>query len=240
AHPFGHGKELYFWSLIVAILIFAVGGGMSMYEGIEHLKHPTPVEDPTLSYIVLAAAMVFEAAAWVMAYKTFAKTRVEKNFITALRASKDPATFTVLFEDSAALLGLIVAFLGVYLSHTFNNPYFDGAASVVIGLILASVAIFLVVESKGLLIGEGASRGTVESITKLVLAEPGVIKAAPPLTMHLGPYEILLAIDVEFKDSLTADEVEVSVARLEKAIFNTHPEVKRIFIEAKAITAKVR
>ncbi len=237
-HPFGHGKELYFWSLIVAILIFAVGGGMSIYEGIMHLQNPSPLEDPTLSYIILVVAMVFEGIAWTIAYKNFSKTRVEKNFLRALRASKDPATFTVLFEDSAAIMGLAVAFLGVFLSHQLNNPYFDGLASVVIGLILAGVAVLLASESKGLLIGEAASHRTVESINSIANADPAVERIAPPLTMHLGPYEVLLAIEVDFQDELSATEIENAIARLEAAVFEKHPEVKRIFIEAKSITAK--
>jgi len=238
SHPFGHGKELYFWSLIVAILIFSIGGGMSIYEGIMHLRHPNPLEDPTLSYIVLALAMVFEGAAFIIAYKNFSKTRVDKSFLTALKASKDPATFTVLFEDSAALLGLIVALLGVFLSHHFNNPYFDGLASVLIGVILASVAVLLATESKGLLIGEGASKPVLDSIHKLANADPAVARIAPPLTMHLGPYEILLAMDIKFKSDLSATEIEAAIARLEKAIFAEHPEIKRIFIEARSITVK--
>ncbi|WP_114779594.1 cation diffusion facilitator family transporter [Botryobacter ruber] len=238
SHPFGHGKELYFWSLIVAILIFAVGGGMSMYEGITHLQHPEPIADPTLSYIVIALAVVFEGIAWTMAYKSFSKSRTDKNFIRALRASKDPATFTVLFEDTAAILGLVVAFLGIFLSHQLNNPLFDGLASVVIGLILAAVSVFLVIESKGLLIGEGASRLVVESISRLTTSDPAVAQIAPPLTMHMGPFEILLAMDIKFKSELSATEIEKAIARLEAAILKNHPEVKRIFIEAKSITSK--
>ncbi|TPE43381.1 cation diffusion facilitator family transporter [Pontibacter mangrovi] len=240
SHPFGHGKELYFWSLIVAILIFAVGGGMSMYEGIAHLRHPEQIEDPTLSYIVLIGAMVFEGAAWIVAYKNFQKGRIEKNFLKALRASKDPATFTVLFEDSAALTGLVVALAGVFLSTHTGDPLYDGLASVIIGLILASVSVLLVIESKGLLIGEGANRMTVESISRIATDDPAVERIAPPLTMHMGPYEILLAIEVQFRDELTASEVEMAVARLEKSVFEQHPEVKRIFIEAKSITGKTK
>lgn len=238
SHPFGHGKELYFWSLIVAILIFAIGGGMSLYEGVQHLREPEPVSDPTLSYIVIALAVVFEGAAWTMAYKNFSKTRTEKSFLKALRASKDPSTFAVLFEDTAAILGLIIAFLGIFLSHTLHNPIFDGIASMLIGLILAAVAVLLASESKGLLIGEGASRPVLESITQLANADPAVAQIAPPLTMHMGPFEILLAIDVKFKRDLSSEEIENAIARLERAIFSKHPEVKRIFIEAKSITSK--
>lgn len=238
SHPFGHGKELYFWSLIVAILIFAIGGGMSIYEGVEHLRNPNPLEDPTLSYFILVAAMIFEGIAWVVAYKNFSKTRHEKNFLRALRASKDPATFTVLFEDTAAIMGLAVAFLGIFLSHQLNNPYFDGAASIIIGLILAGVAVLLASESKDLLIGEGANKRTLESIGEIANADPAVARIAPPLTMHMGPYEILLAMDIKFKSNLDAGEIESAIVRLERTILTKHPEIKRIFIEAKSITSK--
>ena len=153
-HPFGHGKELYFWSLVVAILIFALGGGMSVYEGVTHLSH-AQLHDPTWNYVVLGFAIVFESFSFYFAYKAFRKEMSGQGVFKTIRASKDPTTFTVLFEDTAALLGLVVAFLGIFLGHQLNNPYLDGVASIVIGVILAVVAGFLAFESKGLLIGEG-------------------------------------------------------------------------------------
>ncbi|MEL6192595.1 MAG: cation diffusion facilitator family transporter [Bacteroidota bacterium] len=234
-HPMGHGKELYFWSLIVAVLIFAIGGGMSLYEGIEHLKHPEPIGDPTLSYIVLVAAMIFEGFALFLAVKSFNKVRGRMPFWQAIKTSKDPAAFAVIFEDSAALLGLIVALLGVFLGHTFQEPLFDGIASVVIGVILAGIAILLAYESKALLIGESAEPEIRASVTKLVMADEAVHKMSPPLTMHFGPENVLLALDVEFKDEMTSDEIEESIRRLEQQIRESHGIVKRIFIEAKAI-----
>ena len=231
----GHGKELYFWSLIVAVLIFAIGGGMSFYEGLEHLKHPEPIGDPTLSYIVLIAAMIFEGFALVLAVKSFNKIRGRTPFWQAIKTSKDPATFAVIFEDSAALLGLVVALLGVYLGHTFQEPLFDGAASIVIGVILSGIAILLAYESKALLIGESAEPEIRASVTKLVMADEAVHKMSPPLTMHFGPENVLLALDVEFKDEMTSDEIEESVRRMEQQIRENHGIVKRIFIEAKAI-----
>ncbi|MEM9933423.1 MAG: cation diffusion facilitator family transporter [Bacteroidota bacterium] len=234
-HPLGHGKELYFWSLIVAVLIFAIGGGMSFYEGIEHLKNPEPIGDPTLSYIVLIAAMVFEGIALVLAVKSFNKVRGRTPFWQAIKTSKDPTTFAVIFEDSAALLGLIVALLGVYLGHTFQEPLFDGLASLLIGIILAIIAIMLAYESKALLIGESAEPEIRASVRKLVMSDPAVEKMAAPLTMHFGPENVLLALDVEFKDELTSDEIEESIRRLEQDIRERHGIVKRIFIEAKAI-----
>jgi cation diffusion facilitator family transporter len=234
-HPFGHGKELYFWTLIVAILIFAVGGGMSVFEGIVHLRHPSELNDPTWNYVVLALAAAFEGFSWSVAYRELRKTRGQRNLWEAFRASKDPTTFTVLVEDSAAMLGLLVAFLGVYFGHQFHNPYLDGAASIVIGIILGVVAIVLSHESKGLLVGESADPEVLASIRALAEADPAVERIGPPLTMHLGPHEVLLNLDIQFRKGMSAAEVEAAVDRLEKAIRAKHPEVKRIFIEAESL-----
>lgn len=235
-HPFGHGKELYFWSLIVAILIFSLGGGMSFYKGIAHLRHPAPLTDPTWNYVVLGLSAVFEGAALILSLKTFNAHRGNKPFWTALRASKDPGNFAVIFEDSAALLGLAVAALGVFLSHALHNPYLDGAASLVIGLILVVTATLLAYESKGLLIGEGADPEVLRRIQALAQADPAVRAARRPLTMHLGPEEVLLVLDINFRQELTAAEVEVAVDRLERGIRALHPPIKRIFIEAQSVS----
>ncbi|MBU1822060.1 MAG: cation diffusion facilitator family transporter [Bacteroidetes bacterium] len=237
-HPFGHGKELYFWSLIVAILIFSIGGGMSFYEGIAHIRHPQPLTDPTWNYVVLGMAAVFESIALYLALKQFNATRRRgQSFMKSLRESKDPSNFAVIFEDTAALLGLVVAALGVFLGHQLNNPYLDGAASLVIGLILSAIAIFLAYESKGLLIGEGADPEVLESLNKLIREDPAIMNARPPLTMHFGPNEIFLALDVNFQPELTAVEVEETVVKLEKRIRQEHPDVWRIFIEARALSS---
>lgn len=241
SHPFGYGKELYFWCLIVAVLIFGVGGGISIYEGIKHLLHPAPLEDPTWSYVVLGLAALFEGIVFVIAFRAFQSLKSEdESFWQAIKSSKDPTTFTVLFEDAAALLGLTVAFVGIYLAHYFNNPYLDGAASVVIGVILSSVALLLVYESKGLLIGEGADAQTLENIRKLAEAEKGVKKVINPLTMYFGPHTILLTVDIEFDKKLSAAEVEETVDRLEKNIRRQYPDIKHIYIEAGAISASGR
>jgi cation diffusion facilitator family transporter len=237
-HPFGYGKELYFWSLIVAVLIFGVGGGISIYEGITHLIHPSPLEDPFWSYVVLGLAVVFEGIVFVIAFRAFQALKGEdENIWQAIKSSKDPTTFTVLFEDAAALLGLIVAFAGIFLAHYFNNPYLDGAASVLIGVILASVAVFLAYESKGLLVGEGADPETLENIRKLAEASAGVEKVINPLTMYFGPRTILLTVDIEFDKKLSAMEVEEAVDRLEKNIRSQYPDIKHIYIEAGAISS---
>src|SRR6185436_14776624 len=233
-HPFGHGKELYFWPLIVAILIFALGGGMSIYEGIIHLKHPH-MSDPTWNYVVLGIAFFFESISSFFAFKAFKKELRGRGPLAAIRASKDPTAFTVLFEDSAALLGLIVAFLGIFLGHLLENPYFDGAASIGIGIILASVAVFLAYETKGLLIGEGVDPETLAKIRAIVAADPAVDELKEALTMHFGPADVLLTLDIRFKKELSAEQITRAVPRLETTIQSEYPYIKHIFIEAKSL-----
>lgn len=234
-HPFGYGKELYFWSLIVAMLLFGIGGGIAVYEGISHLRHPSELGNPTLTYVVLAVAFVVEGLAFAVALHELRKEMGDETTWQAVRSSKNPAIFTVLVEDTAAGLGLIVAFLGVFLGHQLNNPYLDGVASLVIGLILAVMAVFLAYESKGLLLGESASPSLVRAVHALVEADPAVQDAAEPLTMHFGPKQILLNLDVAFREGLSATELTGAVERLEHSIRETQPEVTRIFIEAKAL-----
>ena len=235
-HPFGYGKELYFWSLIVAVLIFGVGGGISIYEGIAHLLHPRPLEDPFWSYLVLGFAAVFEGLVFVVAFRAFQALKGQDESIwQAIKSSKDPTTFTVLFEDAAAMLGLIFAFVGIFLAHQFENPYLDGVASVCIGLLLAAVAVVLAYESKGLLVGEGTDPQTLEKIRKLAEADPGVKKMLMPLTMHFGPDTVLLTVDIEFHKRLSATEVEEAVDRLDKSIRTRYPNIKHIYIQAGAI-----
>jgi cation diffusion facilitator family transporter len=240
SHPFGYGKELYFWTLIVAIMIFAVGGGMAMYEGITHLTHPNPLHNPRWNYIVLGLAIVFEGYSWSVAVKEFRAAWRGREVWRTIRTSKDPTLFTVLFEDSAALLGLLVALVGVYLGHRLQNPYLDGIASLVIGSILAVVAVLLAYESKGLLVGESADPEAVASIRALTEADPAVERAMPPLTMHLGPHEILLNLDIKFREALSAGEIEAAVDRLEKNIRSRHPDIKHIFIEAESLSGSGR
>jgi cation diffusion facilitator family transporter len=234
-HPFGHGKELYFWSLVVAIVIFALGGGMSVYEGVTHLSH-AQLHDPTWNYVVLGFAIVFESLSFYFAYQAFRKEMSGQGVFKTIRASKDPTTFTVLFEDTAALLGLVVAFLGIFLGHQLNNPYLDGVASIVIGVILAVVAGFLAFESKGLLIGEGVDPRVLASIRLIAGADPAVEEVRKSLTMHFSPNDVLLTLDIRFKKQLTAEKIAAAVDRLEKKIRDQHPEIKHIFIEAKSLT----
>ncbi len=240
AHPFGHGKELYFWTLIVAVLIFAVGGGVSVYEGVTRLRHPEPLNDPTWNYAVLGLAVVFEGVTWVVALREFRKVKGAAGYLEAIHASKDPTTFTVLFEDTAALLGLVTAFLGITLGHALNLPALDGVASVVIGLILGTVAIFLVSESKGLLVGEGVLPKTLASIRDLTERDPAVARLGRALTQHFGPNDVLLAMEIQFQPDLSAAAVAAAIERLDKAIRRAQPEVRHIFLEAQSLAAPAR
>lgn len=233
-HPFGHGKELYFWSLVVAILIFALGGGMSIYEGVTHLSH-AKLHDPTWNYLVLGLAFVFESISSIFAYKAFRREMAGQGVFKTIRASKDPTSFTVLFEDTAALLGLIVAFLGIFLGHLLQNPYLDGVASIVIGAILAVVAGFLAFESKGLLIGEGVDPQVLASIRSIAGKDPAVHEVRKSLTMHFSPTDVLLNLDIRFQRDLKAEEIAEAIDRLEKAIRDQHPEINHIFVEAKSL-----
>jgi cation diffusion facilitator family transporter len=233
-HPFGHGKEVYFWGFVVAIMIFAVGAGISLYEGIAHLMHPHLAENPTLNYVVLGLAFLFEGAAWLFALRAFRKAKGSRGYFEAVQRGKDPSMFIVLFEDSAAMLGLIVAFVGILLSQITGEPRFDGIASIVIGLILAATATWLAWETKGLLIGEAANRPVVEGIRSIVQDHPGVAHVNEVLTMHMGPEFILANLSVDFTDPATADEVEQTVAQLDRQIKSSFPNVKRVFVEAEA------
>src|SRR5689334_11898439 len=216
--PFGYGKELYFWSLIVAILLFGVGGGMAFYEGITHLRDPQPLESAFWAYVVLAVATAFEGTSFVIALREFRRRPGPDRFLVKVHVSKDPSVFTVLIEDMAALLGLLVAFLGVFLGHLLHNPYIDGVASLGIGLILAAAAVGLAYESRSLLVGEAASPRTVQDIRDIVSGDEAVQAVRAPLTMHLGPQDILLNVDVEFRDGLSAAEESNAVRRIEEAI----------------------
>lgn len=239
-HPFGHGKELYFWALIVAVLIFAIGGGMSFYEGIKHLEHPEPLEDPLWNYIVLGVSIVFEGAALVLALRALLeKPTPGVSFWTTLRTSRDPAVFASVLENAAAVAGLLIALLGVYFGHLLNNPLFDGGASIIIGLLLMGVAVLLVSRTRALLIGEGVSEDTTQQVQELARRTPGVTSVRPPLTMYLAPNDVMLALDVDFDDHLTATQVEEAVEKVQDTIRAQYPDFKRIFIEAKSLAGRV-
>jgi len=233
-HPFGHGHELYFWTLIVGVLIFAVGGGMSVYEGIMHILHPTLPENAVWSYSVLGVAAVFEGTTWFLGWKAFNAERGRKGVIETIHETKDPTSFTVLLEDSAALLGLVFAFLGVFFASQLRLPALDGAASVMIGLLLCGVAVLMVYESKGLLVGEGLDHHTLDSIYELVEADPAVERVRHVHSMYLGPDEVLLTIELRFDSNISAVEVRRAVRRLKEVIQSQHPDVSRIFFGAES------
>jgi cation diffusion facilitator family transporter len=236
-HPFGYGKELYFWTLIVAVLIFALGGGISIVEGFRNIAHPKPTVSPFVNYVVLSLAFVFEGTAWLVALREFRKIKGPRGYLEAVHESKDPTTFTVLFEDTAAMLGLIVAFLGIFLGDLLDLHELDGLASIVIGVILCSVAVFLAAETKGLLIGEGIDAKTRIRIAQLVQEDPAVNRVVRALSMHLGPDDVLLTLEIAFRQDLTAGQVAGAIDRLDRAIRKAHPEVRHLFVEAQSIAA---
>ena len=231
-YPFGHGKEIYFWSFVVAIMIFAVGAGISIYEGIHSLIDPHPVENPMINYIVLGLAMIFEAFAWYFAWKEFNRARGERGYYETVRKEKDPITFVVLFEDTAAMLGLIVAFIGIAIGQWTGLHIFDGIASIVIGLILGLTAAWLAYETKGLLIGESADPEIVAGIHQITADHDGINEINEALTMHMGPNYVLVNISVDFKDSLASSTLENDISKITTKIKSQYPMVKRVFIEA--------
>lgn len=235
-HPFGHGKELYL-SLMVAVLIFGLGGGVSFYEGVRHIRNPEPMTDPTWNYIVLGAAMLFEGISFGIALKQFRGESRGRPFWNALHSSKDPTTYTVLAEDSAALVGLLVAALGIFLSHELDIPELDGAASVVIGLLLAGVAVLLVRESRGLLIGEGIRPETAREIRRIATAQPSVHDVGQILSMYIGPEEVLVTLDLHFEDRTRTDDAAAAMTVIQRQVKAKFPTIKRLFIEAGEIPA---
>lgn len=230
--PFGHGKEIYFWSFVVAILIFALGAGISIYEGIQHIRHPEPINDPVINYIVLGLAIVFEGFAWFFALTEFTKVKGKWGYIEAVQRGKDPAMFVVLFEDSAAMLGLLVAFAGIFLSQYTGIEEFDGLASVVIGIILAGTAVWLAYETKGLLIGESAGEKVVQGIRDIANASDAVLNVNEVLTVHMGPEFILVNLSIDFRNDITTLDLERAIANIDRRIKTNFPNVKRVFIEA--------
>jgi cation diffusion facilitator family transporter len=230
-HPFGHGLELYFWAFVVAIMIFGLGAGVSVYQGIEKIVNPHPISTVWVSYLVLGASVLFEGSVWVFALRAFRRQHRHQGWVRAIRSSKDPTVFTVLFEDTAALLGLVVALLGITASVLSGNPLYDGVASVIIGLILAATAALLANECRGLLTGEAVARPVRDSVQALLNEQPEVQAVHRMLTMHFAPHDVLLNVSVAFDRQLTTAQLEDAIARIEAAIRERHPEMRRIFIE---------
>ena len=232
--PFGHGKEVYFWSFAVAILIFAVGSGVSLYEGIIHTLHPKPIGNPLVNYIVLGLALIFEGMAWFFALNEFNKAKGKWGYIEAVQRGKDPTMFVVLFEDSAAMLGIIVAFVGVLLVDKAGILIFDGIASIIIGLILGGTAIWLAYETKGLLIGESANEKVENGIRDIILKFDSINNINEVLTMHMGPDFILVNISIDFRDEISAGDLENIIAEIDMQIKKNFPSVKRVFVEVES------
>ena len=230
AHPFGYGRELYFWSFVVAILIFAVGAGVSVFEGWEHIKHPEPLSSPVINYIVLGVAFALEGGSWFLAIREFAAANRGGSWWGAFKRSKDPAGFIVLFEDTAALAGLVIAGIGVWASHARNDPRIDGMASIVIGVLLGVVAALLAREAKGLLIGEGADPEVVTRVRAIVDGHPAITSVNHVRTIHTAPTSIFVAISADFRDSLTMGEAETIIEGIETDLKRAIPELSSIYI----------
>ena len=232
-HPFGYAHELYFWSLLVAVLFFVLGGGISVYHGVLAILHPEPLGDPTWNYVVLAGATLFDGSSFVIAYRAFRRTAGGRGFWAHLRGSKDPSQFAVVLEDGADLTGIALAFLGVFLGHRLSLPRLDGAASVCIGLVLMFVAIVLIRQTKGLLLGESASPDVRARIHKVINDDIEVMHADRLLTMHLGPHDILLTTSVQLVNNLSEPQVARAITRLENQIREAVPDVKHVCIDAR-------
>jgi cation diffusion facilitator family transporter len=237
-HPFGHGRELYFWALVVAFSIFAVGGGLSIYEGILHVLAPKPIENVVWSYATLGLSAVFEGTSWIFGWRAFNKVRRGRPVVEAMHLSKDPTTFTVVLEDSAALVGLIFALAGVALAHEFGLVYFDGIASILIGVLLCGVALFLGGESKSLLIGEAVAPETIDGIRELAESEKDVQKVRKILTIYIGPDDVAATLELEFKKDISGAELRRAVRRIEQAIKEKYPRIKNVFYEAESLSEK--
>jgi cation diffusion facilitator family transporter len=230
-HPLGYGREIYFWSFVVALLIFAVGAGLSLFEGIVHVMNPTPIRNPAVNYAVLALSALFDGTTWWIALRSFKGDRRYAELFGAFRDSKDPPSFMVLFEDSAALIGLLIAFAGTYLSVKLDLPVLDGVASILIGLVLAVIASILARETKSLLIGEPADQSIIDAITRLAEEMEGIAHANGVLTVHLAPSQIMVALSLEFADELKTPEIEGKVSELERRVRRLHPEVTALFVK---------
>jgi cation diffusion facilitator family transporter len=237
-HPFGHGKSLYFWTHIVAISVFAIGGGMSLYEGIAHISHVMSgagLGDPLVAYIVLGISFLVEGGSFTVAVKQFLQAKGETGSWQFIRQSKDPSLYTVVLEDSAAMLGLVFAFLGIFLGHMFNNAYLDGAASIAIGLLLMSVACILASRSMGLLPGEGVNPDELRDIRRRVESDPAVECAGDILTMYMGPNDLLVNMGVGFVPGTTAEQMYEAIRRIEVDLKCAYPETNRVYIEAESL-----
>lgn len=230
-HPFGYGRELYFWAFIVSLMVFALGAVVSIYQGVQHVRSPEEMLSPNLNYIVLGIAILCEGISWLVALKAFRKTKGQLGYFEAFRRSKDPTTFTVLFEDTAALCGLFIALIGIYLAHALNIPELDGVASIFIGIVLAISAILLARETKGLLLGESADPQLRDHLLLIAQEDDAVFSANGVLTEQMGADQVIASLSLEFEDHLTSDDIEACVNRIEAKIKQIHPEIMALFVK---------
>jgi cation diffusion facilitator family transporter len=230
-HPLGYGHELYFWTLIVGMLIFGLGGGISIVTGVFHIIHRTTAESSWWSYAVLAAAAVFETISLYFGVKEIRAERRGRGVIETIRRTKDPSAFAVVIEDTAALIGIALAFLGLFLSSRLQAPWIDGAFSIAIGALLCGVALIMVHESMGLLIGEGMERRSLGELRAIINGDAQVQRVAELLTLYLGPQEVLLAIELEMLPRTTVEEVRTALARIKDAIRRRFPQIRRIYVD---------
>ena len=237
-HPFGHGKELYFWSFVVAVSMFAVGGVMSIFEGIRHLVRPEQITSTQWAYVVLGTSAVVSAVSMIIGLREINSRRGDQTLLQFVRRSKDPSVFTVVLEDVGDITGEITALLAILLSTRLHMPYFDGAGSILIGLVMISVSGLLANESRGLLIGESADRELVDSVKKLVRADSAVERVGKLLTMQLGPEQVLLNLEVEFHPQGSIDALEGTIDRITRNIQKAHPMVKQVYLEANSLDPK--
>ncbi|MBB5396783.1 cation diffusion facilitator family transporter [Mucilaginibacter sp. AK015] len=235
-HPFGYGKELYFWSFMVSILIFGLGGGISVYQGIQHIIKPEPVNNPMWNYIVLALSAIFEGTSLIIAIKEFNKVRGGLSWWNAIVKSKDPSSFLVLFEDGAAVLGLAIVFVFMLIGHNYHMPYMDGIASVLVGLLLVFVSAILARESRSLLMGEGIGRDTQHQIRVLAEKDKAVIKVVNVLSTYQAPDEVVLMLIIEFDPDIDTEDITASIERIRLAIKTTFPLIKLVFVQPQTYT----
>ncbi|MFS2020626.1 cation diffusion facilitator family transporter [Massilia sp. CT11-108] len=240
-HPFGYGKALYFWALLVALSVFSLGGGLSIYHGISALRHPEPLTDPMWNYVVLGVSACFEGYSWNVSRKALNKRRkAGASLWQTVHASKDASVFTVFIEDTAALLGLAIAAAGILLGHVFDSPYFDPAASVLIGLLLVGAAFALARETGALLVGEGIGTDATRHVCEILRDDPAIEDVGKLLSMQLGPDEVLLTAAVRFNRGMRIDEVEAAIERLEQAVTAAYPAIRHIYFESGALRSAMR
>jgi cation diffusion facilitator family transporter len=241
SHPFGYGKALYFWALLVALSVFSLGGGLSIYHGISALRHPEPLQDPLWNYVVLVVSACFEGYSWNVSRRELDKRRKPgASLWQTVHASKDASVFTVFIEDTAALLGLAIAAVGITLGYLFDSPYFDPAASVLIGLLLVGAAFALARETGALLVGEGIGTEATRRVCEILRADPAIQSVGKLLSMQLGPDDVLLTAAVQFRRGMRIDEVEAAIERLERAVAAAYPAIQHIYFESGALRSAMR